>query len=409
MAYLRRVLAQMVADERRSVARLELMSPAERARVVEEWNATELPSPDDGCVHERFERRAEETPEAVAVVFEGGELTYARAERPRQPAGAPAPRPGRGPGRARGDLRRAHPGDGGGAPRRAQGGRGVRPARPGVPGGAAALAARGQRARGGAGARLARRALRGRGRAGARAGRRLARLGGRAGDEPRARGAPAGAPGVRDLHLGLHRAAQGGDGHPPRRRAAGRRGPGGLRPPGGRPRPAVRLRRLRRRGGGDLRRAPHGGGAGAAHRGVAGGRARLLGPVRGEPGDGGRPPDPLLAAPAGRALGRGPGVRAPAGHRRRGGGAGGAGGLVRGAAGTGRRSSTPTAPPRRRSTRRSARSPTIPPPGAPSAGRWRTRASTSWTRGAGRCRWGWRESCTSAAGRWRAGTSTARG
>ncbi|HEX8319063.1 amino acid adenylation domain-containing protein [Longimicrobium sp.] len=76
-AYLRRVLAQMVADERRSVARLALMSPAERARVVEEWNATDLPSAADGCVHELFERRAEETPGAIAVVFEGGEVTYA--------------------------------------------------------------------------------------------------------------------------------------------------------------------------------------------------------------------------------------------------------------------------------------------------------------------------------------------
>jgi amino acid adenylation domain-containing protein len=78
VAYLRRVLAQMVADDRRSVAGLALMSPAERAQVVEGWNATALPSPDGWCVHELFERRAEETPGAVAVAFEGGELTYAR-------------------------------------------------------------------------------------------------------------------------------------------------------------------------------------------------------------------------------------------------------------------------------------------------------------------------------------------
>ncbi|HEU4558483.1 MAG TPA: amino acid adenylation domain-containing protein, partial [Longimicrobium sp.] len=76
--YLRRVLVQMVADERRSVAWLQLMSPAERAQVVEEWNATELAAPDGACVHELFERRAEETPGATAVVFEGGELTYAQ-------------------------------------------------------------------------------------------------------------------------------------------------------------------------------------------------------------------------------------------------------------------------------------------------------------------------------------------
>ncbi|HEU4558059.1 MAG TPA: amino acid adenylation domain-containing protein [Longimicrobium sp.] len=76
--YLRRVLVQMVADERRSVDRLQLMSPAERAQVVEEWNATELAAPDGACVHELFERRAEETPGTTAVVFEGGELTYAQ-------------------------------------------------------------------------------------------------------------------------------------------------------------------------------------------------------------------------------------------------------------------------------------------------------------------------------------------
>jgi amino acid adenylation domain-containing protein len=78
--YLRRVLAQMVADERRTVARLELMSPPERAQVVEAWNATELPSPDGACVHELFERRAEETPGATALVFEGGALTYAELD-----------------------------------------------------------------------------------------------------------------------------------------------------------------------------------------------------------------------------------------------------------------------------------------------------------------------------------------
>ena len=77
VAYLRRVVAQMVADKHRSVGRLELMSPAERTRVVEAWNATELPCPEGRCVHELFERRAEETPGATAVVFEGGELTYA--------------------------------------------------------------------------------------------------------------------------------------------------------------------------------------------------------------------------------------------------------------------------------------------------------------------------------------------
>jgi len=78
LGYLRRLLEEMVAGEGRSVARLELMPPAERGRVVDEWNATDVPCPEGWCLHELFERRAEETPGGTAVVFEGGNVTYAQ-------------------------------------------------------------------------------------------------------------------------------------------------------------------------------------------------------------------------------------------------------------------------------------------------------------------------------------------
>ncbi|HEU4559547.1 MAG TPA: amino acid adenylation domain-containing protein, partial [Longimicrobium sp.] len=77
MGYLRRALAAMVADERQPVERLALMPADERSRVLEEWNATEAEYPAGACVHERFEAQAERAPGAVAVVFEGEELTYA--------------------------------------------------------------------------------------------------------------------------------------------------------------------------------------------------------------------------------------------------------------------------------------------------------------------------------------------
>ncbi|HYH82550.1 MAG TPA: amino acid adenylation domain-containing protein [Longimicrobium sp.] len=75
--YLRRVLEGMVADDRVPVERLDLLSAAERARVVEEWNATESADVDAVFVHHRFEAQAARTPDAVALSFDGRALSYA--------------------------------------------------------------------------------------------------------------------------------------------------------------------------------------------------------------------------------------------------------------------------------------------------------------------------------------------
>ncbi|HEY7769023.1 amino acid adenylation domain-containing protein [Longimicrobium sp.] len=75
--YLRRMLAGMAADEALPVDRLALLSAEERRLVTEEWNRTETPYPADSYIHELFEAQAARTPDAVAVVFEDRELTYA--------------------------------------------------------------------------------------------------------------------------------------------------------------------------------------------------------------------------------------------------------------------------------------------------------------------------------------------
>ena len=43
---------------------------------MEEWNATEIAYPEDSCLHQLFENQVEQTPDAIAVVFENQELTY---------------------------------------------------------------------------------------------------------------------------------------------------------------------------------------------------------------------------------------------------------------------------------------------------------------------------------------------
>ncbi|HET7461389.1 MAG TPA: amino acid adenylation domain-containing protein, partial [Longimicrobium sp.] len=77
VGYLRRVLEEMVADERGSVERLELLPDAERRRVVEEFNDRRAEHPREAFVHALFEAQVERTPGAEAVTFEGERLTYA--------------------------------------------------------------------------------------------------------------------------------------------------------------------------------------------------------------------------------------------------------------------------------------------------------------------------------------------
>ncbi|HEX9935555.1 MAG TPA: amino acid adenylation domain-containing protein, partial [Longimicrobium sp.] len=65
----------------RAIGSIDVLPEAERRQVVEEWNATDAEYPAGACIHELFEAQAERTPGAVAVVFEGEELTYAELNR----------------------------------------------------------------------------------------------------------------------------------------------------------------------------------------------------------------------------------------------------------------------------------------------------------------------------------------
>ena len=78
--HLARLLHGAAAAPDLRLSALELMDPAERARVVEEWNRTEAPYPADRCVHELLAEQAARTPEAVAVVFGEEALTYAELD-----------------------------------------------------------------------------------------------------------------------------------------------------------------------------------------------------------------------------------------------------------------------------------------------------------------------------------------
>jgi len=70
-----RVLQGMVDAPRTRISDLDVVDAAERRQVVDEWNDTGLAVP-EATVPELFEAQAARTPDAVAIVYDGTELTY---------------------------------------------------------------------------------------------------------------------------------------------------------------------------------------------------------------------------------------------------------------------------------------------------------------------------------------------
>ncbi len=73
--HFRVLLKGILADPDQRILELALLTEAERRRVLVEWNDTRVEYP-QGCIHEMFETQAEQSPDAVATVFEDEHLTY---------------------------------------------------------------------------------------------------------------------------------------------------------------------------------------------------------------------------------------------------------------------------------------------------------------------------------------------
>ncbi len=70
------LLEGIVQNPRAPIAELPMLTEAERQQILVEWNRTEQPFPEQVCLHQLVEAQVERTPDAVAVVFEGAQLTY---------------------------------------------------------------------------------------------------------------------------------------------------------------------------------------------------------------------------------------------------------------------------------------------------------------------------------------------
>jgi len=75
------LLEGIAANPEQRLSGLPVLTEAQKQQVLLEWNDTEKNYPADKCIHELFEAQVEQTPQAVAVIFEDKLLTYRELDR----------------------------------------------------------------------------------------------------------------------------------------------------------------------------------------------------------------------------------------------------------------------------------------------------------------------------------------
>jgi amino acid adenylation domain-containing protein/non-ribosomal peptide synthase protein (TIGR01720 family) len=75
LGHLQTLLEGIAANPEQHISSLPLVTAAEKQQLLE-WNNTFAQYPQDKCIHQLFEEAVEQSPDAVAVVLEGEELSY---------------------------------------------------------------------------------------------------------------------------------------------------------------------------------------------------------------------------------------------------------------------------------------------------------------------------------------------
>jgi amino acid adenylation domain-containing protein len=74
--HFRRLLESIVANPHRHTSELTMLPEAERQQALIEWNNTSADWPSDECIYDLFEKQAESTPAAVALIHRRDRITY---------------------------------------------------------------------------------------------------------------------------------------------------------------------------------------------------------------------------------------------------------------------------------------------------------------------------------------------
>ncbi|WDD36956.1 amino acid adenylation domain-containing protein (plasmid) [Nostoc sp. UHCC 0926] len=70
------LLSSIVANPDHRLFNLPLLTETERQQLLVDWNDTQAEYPQEQCIHQLFEAQVEQSPDAIAVVFEDQQLTY---------------------------------------------------------------------------------------------------------------------------------------------------------------------------------------------------------------------------------------------------------------------------------------------------------------------------------------------
>ncbi|MCC5658523.1 amino acid adenylation domain-containing protein [Nostoc sp. XA010] len=76
LGHFQTLLEAIVANPEQRIAQLSLLSQSEQHNLLVQWNNTQLNYPQDKCIHQLFEKVAEQNPDAIALVFGDDKLTY---------------------------------------------------------------------------------------------------------------------------------------------------------------------------------------------------------------------------------------------------------------------------------------------------------------------------------------------
>lgn len=76
VAYFRRIVSAVIADARKKISDIEIITSAEKQQVLHEFNNTRVDFPKEKTISRLFEEKAAEMQERTAITFEGAELSY---------------------------------------------------------------------------------------------------------------------------------------------------------------------------------------------------------------------------------------------------------------------------------------------------------------------------------------------
>ncbi|MGZ9172716.1 MAG: non-ribosomal peptide synthetase, partial [Candidatus Binatia bacterium] len=76
LGHFQTLLEGIVSNPEQRIDELPLLTAAEESQLLVEWNETAAEYATDKCIHELFETQVENTPDAIALVFEDRQLTY---------------------------------------------------------------------------------------------------------------------------------------------------------------------------------------------------------------------------------------------------------------------------------------------------------------------------------------------